>query len=97
MPRPMLNRIDDSASSLESPMGDIDPFPEENHYEGSPATAEVNRYERDSKARKRCIKHFGPNCCVCGLDFVSMYGAIVEGFIHVHHIVPISSIFLNIE
>ena len=31
-------------------------------------------------------------CSVCGTDFHKMYGELGKGFIHVHHIVPISMI-----
>lgn len=49
-------------------------------------------YERDASARRKCIEYFGFACQVCNMDFGSMYGEIGSGFIHVHHIVPISSI-----
>ncbi|PKG44170.1 HNH endonuclease [Psychroflexus sp. MES1-P1E] len=53
---------------------------------------QVNSYERDKDARKRCIDHFGAKCNVCGLDFQEKYGEIGAGFIHVHHKVEISTI-----
>lgn len=52
----------------------------------------VNRFERDRHAREECIKRWGTECCTCGFDFRSQYGRIGEGFIHVHHLVPLSSI-----
>lgn len=51
-----------------------------------------NRYERNRKAREACIDLKGYRCVVCGMDFESRYGEIGHGFIHVHHLVPISSI-----
>lgn len=51
-----------------------------------------NRYERNIEARKACIELNGCRCVVCGMDFESRYGKIGHGFIHVHHLVPISSI-----
>jgi 5-methylcytosine-specific restriction protein A len=60
--------------------------------EGAVTTVLVNRYERSATARRKCIEHYGAICAVCSLDFKSTYGQIGEGFIHVHHIVPISSI-----
>lgn len=60
--------------------------------EGNPATTVVNRYERSPAARAQCIKHFGAECKVCGMDFGRVYGSWGAGFIHVHHHVPISSI-----
>jgi 5-methylcytosine-specific restriction enzyme A len=72
------------------------PFPEElvdePFYEGAAATVQVNRFERDPKARKACIRHYGARCQACGFDFAKRYGALGEGFIHVHHIVPLSEV-----
>lgn len=61
-------------------------------YEGAKKTVTVNQYERNQIARQKCIKINGCRCAVCGIDFESMYGEIGRGFIHVHHVVPISSI-----
>lgn len=62
------------------------------YYEGVSTTVAVNAYERDPRARKACIEHYGAVCSVCGLDFGVMYGTLGQGFIHVHHIVPLSTI-----
>ncbi|MBQ9672760.1 MAG: EVE domain-containing protein [Prevotella sp.] len=61
-------------------------------FEGAKKEIVVNRYERSPEARNMCIAAHGCKCAVCGLDFEKMYGEIGKGFIHVHHIVPISSI-----
>lgn len=74
---------------------DINPFPDETkeeYYEGHSQIVVVNRFERDSAARKKCITHYGAFCQVCNLNFLEMYGEIGLGFIHVHHLVPIASI-----
>jgi 5-methylcytosine-specific restriction protein A len=57
--------------------------------EGAKTTVTINAYERSPKARAACIAHYGFKCAVCGFDFVEAYGSIGEGFIHVHHHVPI--------
>lgn len=62
------------------------------HVEGKVSKVIVNRYERDSKARLKCINHFGANCQVCNFRFENMYGEIGKDFIHVHHIKEISTI-----
>jgi len=62
------------------------------YYEGATKTIFVNVYERDGAARKACVDHYGPDCSVCGLNFGARYGDIGEGFIHVHHLVPLSDI-----
>lgn len=62
------------------------------HREGSVKQVIVNRYERDDKARNKCIEYYGLKCRVCTCDFEEMYGDLGAGFIHVHHIIPISEI-----
>lgn len=49
-------------------------------------------YERNRKARQKCLEHYGYKCVVCGFDFEKEYGEIGHEFIEVHHIVPVSSI-----
>ena len=61
-------------------------------FEGAKSTIQVNKYERSSIARMKCIEKYGCKCVVCGLEFEKMYGKIGRGFIHIHHKVPISSI-----
>jgi len=60
--------------------------------EGSVQRIWVNRYERDSRARQECIRHYGTTCCICGFNFGSVYGELAEGYIHVHHIRPLSEV-----
>ena len=61
----------------------------ETHQEGAATRVVVNRYERDPKARTKCIEHHGACCVVCELDFEKRYGEIGKGFIHVHHLRPL--------
>ena len=63
-----------------------------NLYEGATRRISVNAYERNPAARKRCIAHYGATCVVCGFNFGDKYGEVGEGFIHVHHLKPISEI-----
>ncbi len=72
-------------------------FPEEitnpeGVYEGARKQVVVNWYERDPTAKGRCIARWGHKCVVCRFDFESLYGALGKGFIHVHHLTPLSSI-----
>lgn len=60
--------------------------------EGARKTVTVNRYERNREARAKCLAAHGYACKVCGIDFAHDYGGIADGYIHVHHIVPIASI-----
>lgn len=60
--------------------------------EGVKKTIEVNVFERNPTARKRCVRHYGAKCTICGFDFGLVYGPRGKGFIHVHHLVPMSQI-----
>ncbi len=62
------------------------------HIEGKVSKVLVNRYERDSAARLKCIKHFGIACQICKFNFEDEFGEIGKDFIHVHHLKEISSI-----
>jgi 5-methylcytosine-specific restriction protein A len=64
----------------------------ERFVEGAVKKIAVNAYERNSKARSACIKHYGAVCAFCNFNFGAVYGAIGKGFIHVHHIVPLAEI-----
>ena len=61
-------------------------------HEGARRQIAVNTYERDPEARRRCIAHYGTNCFICGFNFADAYGEAGEGFIHVHHLTPLSQI-----
>lgn len=60
--------------------------------EGAYRQIRVNAYERNPIARRRCIEAHGRACTVCSLHFSSLYGSAAEGYIHVHHLVPLSQI-----
>lgn len=60
--------------------------------EGAVTVVSVNRYERDATARRLCLDHYGTACTACGLHFEERYGEIGTGYIHTHHIVPLSEI-----
>lgn len=70
-------------------------FPEEvskTLEEGHRHTITVNKYERSSIARKKCIEEHGLNCAVCDMNFGEVYGEVGKEFIHVHHIVPLNKV-----
>lgn len=60
--------------------------------EGSKRKVIVNAYERNPLARAACIAHHGHRCQVCSVDLGERFGEVADGFIHVHHIVPLASI-----
>ncbi|HNO80608.1 MAG TPA: HNH endonuclease [Phycisphaerae bacterium] len=60
--------------------------------EGRPVTVELTRYERDPMLRAMCIAECGAECAICGFDFTTAYGDVADGFIHVHHLEPLSAV-----
>ena len=60
--------------------------------EGAKQTVQVNRFERSSEARTRCIEFHGTRCKICEMGFAETYGFFAKDFIHVHHITPLPEI-----
>ncbi|MBD1822881.1 HNH endonuclease [Cyanobacteria bacterium FACHB-DQ100] len=60
--------------------------------EGSVCQVTINSYERNPEARRRCIEYYGVSCCICGFNFEEKFGSVAQGFIHVHHLKPLSEI-----
>lgn len=67
-------------------------LPDEFYIEGAQKQILTNRYERNPKARARCIAAHGSACAVCGFDFGLVFGEKFSGKIEVHHKKPISEI-----
>lgn len=65
--------------------------------EGVTKQISVNVYERNLEARSKCIEHYGTSCSICQFEFIKFYGQIGEGFIHVHHLKPLSEIGQDYE
>lgn len=61
-------------------------------FEGAKKIITINAYERNPKARQLCIDYWKPICAVCDFDFGERYGELGKGFIHVHHLTPVSQI-----
>ena len=59
--------------------------------EGNFEQVSTNKYERSPEARRKAIEYHGLTCKVCGINFEETYGELGHGFIHIHHIVPISA------
>ena len=59
--------------------------------EGKAVQMLVNRFERDEKARRLCLAHFGLSCQCCGFQSRVTYDDSVT-VIHVHHKTPLSRI-----
>lgn len=60
--------------------------------EGAVQKVLVNKYERSKVNRSVCLQHFGSDCQICGFNFEKEYGELGAGYIHVHHIVPVSQL-----
>lgn len=60
--------------------------------EGGVGTTTSKVYERDPVLRRRCIEAHGTSCAACGFNFGAVYGPEAEGFIHVHHLRPLSKV-----
>lgn len=60
--------------------------------EGACVRIEANRYERSRVNRANCIALHGCRCKACGFDFEETYGELGRGFIHVHHVTPVSQL-----
>ena len=58
--------------------------------EGDQYVESVKKYERSRINRAACIEVNGDSCKICGFNFGKTYGKHGEGFIHVHHIIPVS-------
>src|SRR5690606_10429469 len=65
--------------------------------EGQKKIIIVNSYERNPKARQKCIEYWKALCAVCGFDFEQTYGDLGKGFIHVHHFILISDMVKNYQ
>lgn len=94
---PPLEEISFNNEWSESPSLGEETFPEEvvdtqTYYEGATKHITVNVYERSVNARRACIARYGVDCFVCGFNFKSAYGNAGNGFIHVHHLKPLSEV-----
>jgi 5-methylcytosine-specific restriction protein A len=62
------------------------------YVEGAASQILVNAYERNRRAREACLSHHGRSCAACGFNFEANYGEATAGYIHVHHIIPITKV-----
>lgn len=62
------------------------------YIEGAARSILVNAYERNRRAREKCLRHHGRLCTVCGFDFEARCEEPAVGYIQVHHVVPIAGV-----
>ena len=60
--------------------------------EGAKKRVEVSRYEKNPIARRRRLEIDDYTCQVCNLKLGDRYGEFANGYMHVHHVVPLSQI-----
>lgn len=59
--------------------------------EGQKYSVLSNRYERSRANRAAAIAVHGRSCTVCGFNFDEIYGGAANGYVEVHHLIPVSS------
>lgn len=63
----------------------------ESREEGHKKGYYTSYYERNPINRQKAIEFHGIRCQVCNIKFEEVYGELGSGYIHVHHVKPISS------
>lgn len=61
------------------------------YFEGKSKEVSLTLFERNPAARKKSLEYHGFSCKICGFNFEESFGEVGRGFIHVHHINPIST------
>jgi len=87
-----INRLTDLISETLEDLSSILPIPDAGKVEGYLLQTHVSRYERNKENRTACIAFHGAVCQICKLDFGEKYPGIGDGFIHVHHLEPLSEL-----
>ena len=72
------------------PLEEIDESTDDGGKEGAELFQLIRKYERSRINRAACIEIHGVSCKICGFDFGERFGNLGEGFIHIHHVVPLA-------
>jgi predicted HNH restriction endonuclease len=67
-----------------------DEFESHGPLEGEKKTRFTTYYERNPFYRNKALEIHGYDCMACGFNFEKTYGEQGKGFIHVHHVKPVS-------
>lgn len=74
----------------------VDPASGEETYEFAPEgtvrRVSVNSYERDPRNKRLAIRLHGTACFGCKKEMSATYGEIAQGYIHIHHLIPLSEL-----
>ena len=80
----------DEVEEIDDLMEDAGIDDQQSFIEGGVHQKLCNIYERSSRARHECLKTWGYRCAICDFDFEDEYGDLGKGYIHVHHLKPLS-------
>ena len=81
----------DSLSQEDFCQNSREEYPDRKYEEGTPRRSSMTTYRRDRTARQVCLEHYKPKCVICGFSFEARYGDIGKDYIHIHHLVPLST------
>lgn len=91
--RPFYNAYGQMDSMTATIEADLDSLSlEEERFEGTKKSHLSNYFERNSKLRADAVRIHGITCMACGFDFSEVYGHRGEGYIEVHHALPVSEL-----
>ena len=85
----LVSTLTGSPDIIEPEFGEL---PHRTYAEGATRQVTVNAHERNRAAREDCIARHGTLCAACDSDLTAFYGPVAEGFIHVHHLKPLSEL-----
>jgi hypothetical protein len=60
--------------------------------EGGELLVVSRRYERSPLNRRLAIEMHGRTCTVCQFSFDEIYGPLADGYVEIHHLVPVSTL-----
>ena len=79
----------DSARKTKEAIEEVDL---QTYLEGMKKEYIATRYERHPRLRKQALAIHGFDCAGCGFNFEETYGELGEGFIHIHHRLPLHTL-----
>jgi len=89
--QPASNVSQSAAISVPDSTNDIN-YELESGIEGQVKSRYITTYERNPKLRRQAIAIHGCSCKACGFNFGDVYGEYAEGYIHIHHVQPVSEL-----
>lgn len=87
-----LAEINQNGTSVYNDENIESPSLDSEYYEGGQKKRYTTTYERDPQAREQAVNIHGYSCMACNFNFEKAYGDWGKGFIHVHHVKPISTV-----